>query len=217
MNGREQVALKWTHVVYDKGDEWGKVLALMSLAPVFVVVALVAVSLATREAQVLCMLLGVLVNDALNMVFKIVIQQPRPDTSPALLNGDGHLELGMPSAHAQFMAFFACYLGVMMHSRKWQLMPVHESVVLMLGSSGVSLLAILSRVYLGYHTVSQVLVGTLIGMLLGAGAASIVCTSKVGSAVLNWMVHSRIGRFLALRDSSNVSQPLWQQRRLFHK
>lgn len=81
------------------------------------------------------------------------------------MHGKGY---GMPSSHAQFVAFFAVYLALWIHLRahvfprwvRWGL-----TVVAAVGSAAVAL----SRIYLSYHTQQQVACGYVVGALF-AGA-----------------------------------------------
>ena len=208
-------ALHWTFVVYDSGDRLGKLLALTTLAPIFVIVALVAVSLACREVHVILMLVALLWNDGLNAAIKTVIRQPRPQT--ALIASEGTLEFGMPSAHSQFMAFFAVYLIILFRARKWTLLVSHETLILLAGTVLTAACTIASRAYLGYHTVEQVVVGTLVGIVHAIAVGWVLCLSPIGGSIRDWLVHAWPGRLFCLKDSSLTPYPLVQQRRSFEQ
>lgn len=109
------------------GDLFGKFLAIASLAPVFVGVALLTLVAFRRDLQTvyddtclsvlpmltflssflqICFAIGILLNELLNVSVKSVIGHYRPCT------GRSHFgnEYGMPSNHSQFTWFFTAYL-----------------------------------------------------------------------------------------------------------
>jgi len=112
----------------------------------------------------------------ISKILKEIIKQPRPqETCEPLGNCD---EPGMPSSHAQFMAF-CCIIALMLYRRRCKLagkdtgsFTSHlvlsvfykmEMVLLFI----VSGLICVARVYLGYHSTAQVVAGTLLGALVG--------------------------------------------------
>ncbi|KAJ1839236.1 hypothetical protein LPJ70_005139, partial [Coemansia sp. RSA 2708] len=105
------------------------------------------------------LLLGQLLNELLNLIIKLIIREPRPHEHL----GDGY---GMPSSHAQFMGFFVVYVVVYLETRV-VMHQVHRRVV-QAGSLVLGGLVLISRVYLGYHTVRQVLAGAIVGAGTGA-------------------------------------------------
>lgn len=113
-----------------------------------------------------------LLNEALNQVLKRSIRQRRPDG--ARMGGNG-----MPSAHAQFIAFFAAYVAAYTLKR----MGVHRQLEKQLTVAGAAVLAAVvcySRVRLGYHSVEQVVVGAAVGAVTGLAWHAIV------AAVSRW-------------------------------
>lgn len=115
----------------------GLIMALFSLCPQAALVWYLALALQKHKKAGILLFAGIM-DQALNSVLKNIIKQPRPQ--------DLTYGYGMPSAHAQFAGLFA-----MSWKHGWIL------------SIGVCV----SRVYLQYHTVEQVLVGALIGVLWG--------------------------------------------------
>lgn len=102
--------LTLTAVVYEAGDDLGKVLALVSMVPVFLIVSFLTTIYVRRQLHTCAMLLGQLLNEALNMVLKRRLRHPRPSNAP-------NDEFGMPSSHSQFMGFFAAYVVMFACSR----------------------------------------------------------------------------------------------------
>ncbi|KAI9885466.1 MAG: hypothetical protein M1823_002734 [Watsoniomyces obsoletus] len=184
----------------------------------------------SRELEIILMFAGQLACEALNFGLKRLIKEERPKR----MYGKGY---GLPSSHAQFVAFFSVYLALFLLLRH-QPRPTdsHRSLALaerallsILGLMGATLVAA-SRVYLHYHTPKQVLVG------VGAG---IIC-AVVWFAMTSWarqvglldfvldhpisqllrirdlvveedLVHAGYERWLAMRRTSKRSIPSQQQ------
>ena len=180
-----------TFVLYPKGDKLGYVAAGLSLAPVFLIVALVTATLARRDIFIATALAGQLCNTALNVAIKHAVKEPRPPC-PGLefLQSNkpvGFSPYGMPSNHSQFVwffgAFWCCFLlshrnnvcldeqffpqkhrGMLSAvSRTARVLRLVACVLCILGAVAVSW----SRVYLGYHTFRQVFVGAIVGAMGG--------------------------------------------------
>ncbi len=122
---------------------------------------------------IVCVLLG----DAIGNGLKHLFGQLRPCAElPELVRlvmepfrvGCAFKPTGMPSNHALNFFLTAAFLGVVLRSWYWGLT---------LGV--IALLVALSRVYLGVHFPSQVLMGSGFGLLLGALAAWTVCTVPI--------------------------------------
>ena len=127
-----------------------------------------------------------------------------------------HIEMygkgyGMPSSHAQFLAFFGLYLTLFLllrHKPTTSSAPqppfplpspkAQYSILSFLIIVGASLVA-LSRVYLSYHTPRQVLVGCSAGVI-----SALVWFFVTGWARENgwvqWMLDFRTASILRLRD-----------------
>eukprot|EP00469_Lotharella_globosa_P013805 CAMPEP_0167778502 /NCGR_PEP_ID=MMETSP0111_2-20121227/4288_1 /TAXON_ID=91324 /ORGANISM="Lotharella globosa, Strain CCCM811" /LENGTH=177 /DNA_ID=CAMNT_0007668811 /DNA_START=50 /DNA_END=580 /DNA_ORIENTATION=- len=150
-------AFSLTHVVYDDENPLEKLLALITLAPIFIVVSYVTLLASKRQIHIAGMFLGQLVNEALNFALKTTIKEPRP-------LGCGHPGYGMPSSHSQFMAYLAVYCVLWSYRR----VKLDDYLWKILGNAGLCALAALvmySRVALRYHTVNQVLVGAFVGSI----------------------------------------------------
>lgn len=95
-------------------------------------------------------------------ILKHIIRQPRPAPSSKTFvpQAKGY---GMPSSHSQVVAYFGVYLQLLlMASTQHPLMILAAFVVL----NGFCCSVYLSRVRLGNHTLSQVVVGGVIGALV---------------------------------------------------
>ncbi|TPX74706.1 hypothetical protein CcCBS67573_g04020 [Chytriomyces confervae] len=152
-------AFSFTYVQYDPTDPLGKPLALTALFPIFIMVSYATLIAARRDVYLASVCLGQLLGEAFNLGLKRIVKEPRPTT---FLGGD----YGMPSSHAQFMAYFATFSVLHLHLRTSYKNPIWKHV-LSLGTVLIAGLVAFSRVYLHYHTATQVLAGIQIGTILG--------------------------------------------------
>lgn len=72
------VALGLTHVQYDGNDPLAKLLALVTLSPIFLLCSYVTIILYRRELTFINALVGQLGCEGLNWGLKRLIRQPRP-------------------------------------------------------------------------------------------------------------------------------------------
>ncbi|KAL7746343.1 hypothetical protein RI367_008273 [Sorochytrium milnesiophthora] len=179
-------SLSLTHVLYPTQSTTGKLMAHLTMMPLWIIAGETGVMAAATLVMALVpgveattgmsffepvwMLAGQLLNEMLNLVLKRTIQQDRPRAGEF---GKGY---GMPSSHAQFMFFVSGYVAVRVRgirSHKWQLSRLAQRVV----TQGVFVVAAsvaYSRVYLEYHTAAQVLAGVAVGSVVGG------CWSWIG-------------------------------------
>ena len=214
-----------THVEYARGDAVGFLCAGMSLAPVFLIVALVTAALARRDAHIAVALLGQLLNTAWNVMLKRLLRQPRPPflhrgASPAAVGFSPH---GMPSNHSQVVFFFAMYWCTYLiynsnnrpayrrgendaQSLPPSRQPGHlcHSVVRPVAVVAIPICAALvswGRVYLTYHTPAQVIVGALVGAATGL-VWYVVTWKFIAPTFFPRIEASYIGRGLGILDAT---------------
>lgn len=200
-----------TYVRYPEDDILGAGLALASLMPFCIIVATFGAFFARRELWDIGTLLGILANEILAQTLKRLIEQPRPPTCAAVDFCKTH---GMPSSHAQ-LAWFAATVAVLAHRRRRDANPSSTRVVdplrtfLVAAHVPLAVAVSASRVYLGYHSVEQVAVGAVVGVLSGAAwhfAAMVPATRAFASGGAGGLV--RVARdVLGMRDSSLVADP----------
>ena len=161
-----------THVQYPAGDVvLGPVAALFSLAPCFIFAMQFAAVYCRREIPALLLMAGQLANEVLSAAVKQLVRQRRPpDTA---LHGRS---FGWPSSHAQFVAFLLTYIvwqcapvvggTIPQRSRGgswWVSLGATEAILLQAISALLTVGVCSSRIYLGYHTASQVWGGVALG------------------------------------------------------
>lgn len=156
-------------------------------------VAYTSLLIATREVEILLMLAGQLLCEAVNFGLKRLIRQERPTR----MHGKGY---GMPSSHAQFMAFWAMYLALFISLRhagphshrveKWGLV-----VAAVVGAVAVAT----SRVYLGYHSQRQVVVGMSAGFVFAIWWFWVVARLRE-SGWVDWALGTSLARLARVRD-----------------
>ena len=189
VNDEKLIAFSLTYVQYNAGDFVGFLCAGLSMAPVFLIVALVTATLSRRDLHILTGLVGQLLNTIFNVLIKRCIRQPRP-SSPAHDNlstpdAVGFSPHGMPSNHAQFVFFFVGFwVPWILMSRNNKVRSSFNSrndrggggggawcVVIRHVASGIIICCaigvVFARVYLHYHTVPQVAVGAVVGLAVG--------------------------------------------------
>ena len=106
---------------------------------------------------------GVFLNVIINIILKGIFKQPRPSddlkTVELALKKGLFLPFdvyGMPSGHAQFCAFSSVFL--FLSTKNWNIL----FLLLFL-----SLIVVWQRIYFEYHSISQILVGLIVGGLFG--------------------------------------------------
>ncbi|KAK8790281.1 hypothetical protein WA588_000443 [Blastocystis sp. NMH] len=178
-------------------------MALMSLAPVVFVVIICASVLVNRDMHSCFLLAEMLSCTALNQILKHIIKQERP-------GGAQHTH-GMPSDHAQFMSCLCVYLTLWLYNR------VHLSSFVQNQIAIVALwvtwgCVIYGRLYLGEHTVAQVIVGITVGCAYGLGwySLDISVFRSYYHSISQWPLF----RWLQFKDYSNVINPLEKERLL---
>ncbi|KXS14799.1 PAP2-domain-containing protein [Gonapodya prolifera JEL478] len=194
-------SLSLTHVEFRSNDLVARILAYVSLTPIFLIVSYATTIFWRRDLDVAVMLGGQLANEGINAVLKdFVYREARPGSV-----GKGH---GMPSSHAQFMGFFFIFLNLYIYRRMniqstW-LKHINCSLLL-----AITAAVCLSRTYLHYHTVPQTVAGLVIGLTVGFVYYvfyEFVLRTIVYPRVLSW----RVSRWLLLRDPGGFEGNWWR-------
>jgi dolichyldiphosphatase len=147
-------SISLTHVQYDPSSHLSHASAYLALVPQVLMITYVTLIWSTREIEIALMFAGQLGCEGLNWMLKRYIREERPTQ----MLGKGY---GMPSSHAQFVAFFAVYLSMWVLGRHdpwkrnestthmptpfWQRLAL--AAVAMVGAAAVAQ----SRVYVSLH------------------------------------------------------------------
>ncbi|KAF9918704.1 hypothetical protein BX616_006591 [Lobosporangium transversale] len=99
-------------------------------------------------------------------------------------------DYGMPSSHAQLVAFFVCYISLQLVLMEPEGSPGQWFLILLLQLYAWSV--VWSRIQVGHHTVSQVLVGAIIGAIYGMVWFAIWIW-KVEDMIKHWQWMDRYG------------------------
>jgi len=201
MNPYDLVPLTLTHVQYKSGSRFHLFLAYASLFPILQLYTYNILIFYTRELTICNVYMGQLLNEFFNLALKKTIKQPRPTK----VLGGGY---GMPSSHAQFVAYLATFI-ILHLERRVRLVGDPTNLYKRLYQGVVTVGALLvgySRIELGYHTPYQVSVGLTLGVIFGC--LYFVVTEEVLRSrypVRQWILESQLGRWTLLRDTWNDS------------
>lgn len=197
-----------THIIYDLSDPFGIVAVHFSLLPIYLMVFYTSWFVVTREIEPVVAVGGQLANDVLNKLLKVMFKQPRPDFHRFFGAQSHALNYGMPSAHAQFMGFFATYYIVM----TWAATSSCKAFKLLvtLGLTVAAIGVAISRWYLMYHTVEQVLVGVGAGVAAGLSYALVsISVREIG--LVDWVLLWRVVRLFWITDLFYHNSRLYKQ------
>ncbi|KAK7413456.1 hypothetical protein QQX98_007681 [Neonectria punicea] len=213
-------SLSVTHVYYDPDDKLSLVCAYLALLPQALCVVYATLVLFTREAEVALMFAGQLACEAINFALKRLIKEERPRR----IHGKGY---GMPSSHAQFVAFWSVSLALFLlvrHRpppvlrgratssvhRPWSVL---ERCALSAVGFAIAAITAWSRVYLNYHTTKQVFVGCTAGVVSAVGWFGITTiVREIG--LLHWALETPLARAFRVRDlvvEEDISQAGWEK------
>eukprot|EP00106_Octopus_bimaculoides_P016015 XP_014783457.1 PREDICTED: dolichyldiphosphatase 1-like [Octopus bimaculoides] len=189
------------------GDLIGYILAWFSMVPMFISVGFITLIIIRRDLHTASYFGGIVLNGAISIALKHIIKDRRPPPSPNQI----HIGIyGMPSSHSQFMGFFNTYLILFLLFRlyrNYNWIDDSWKIVVSCLTCIVTVLVCISRVYLGYHFVSQVLCGALLGMILGA--AWFCTVHLILTPFFPVIAASLIGEFLMVRDSTLIPHVMW--------
>ncbi|KAL6441936.1 hypothetical protein ACFW04_002365 [Cataglyphis niger] len=201
----EWIPLSLTLVEYPQGDLFGKLLAVLSLMPFAIIAGFITLILFRRDLHTIVFFSGIIINDCINFVLKYTICEARPMKRDSL-----YAEYGMPSTHAQFMWFFTAYTILFIYFRLNYNCTIVEKFWRTIVAVGCIITAVLitySRIYLLYHSITQIFFGALIGLALGI--AWFIIVHMVLTPFFPIVVSWRISEYLLLRDTTLIPNVLW--------
>lgn len=188
-----------TYILYDPNDIVSMICVHLTLFPIYTMVFYTAWFLITREIEPVIVVGGHLASEVLNKIVKLIVKQPRPDFHKDFGIGSYGLSYGMPSAHSQFMGFFAAYYICMLIFKLNHLNTFKKGLGAFILSS-LTILVACSRVYLLYHTIPQVVAGVVLGIVIGL--SYFVATSILRDiGLVDWVLLWPIVKFFYVKDS----------------
>lgn len=192
----------------DPDDKLSLFCAYLALLPQALCVVYATLIWSTREAEIALTFAGQLACEALNFALKRLIKEERP----LRIHGKGY---GMPSSHAQFVAFWSVSLALFVlvrhapprvspaalaershMNRPWSL---GERAAVSVAGFAVAGLIAWSRIYLNYHTVRQVLAGAGTGVVFAVVWYVAVGVARSGGW-LTWALEIPLARAMRMRD-----------------
>ena len=197
-----------THVDYPDGDLFAKVMAVLSLAPIVVVIVHITVFACKRDLHTFFYGIGTILNGIINFVLKQIIKEPRP-SAPIKIRDSTKLfeEYGMPSSHSQFMWFVSTYMTIFVFVR----LRHQESLLIKTLWCGacvaLSFFVAYGRVYLHYHTWWQVTCGCALGSVLATLWFCVV--HYLLTPLFPWVTSLKLCEYLMIRDYSTIPNVMW--------
>lgn len=212
-------------LIQDPNDHVSLLCAYLALLPQALCVVYATLILTTREAEIALTFAGQLACEVLNFALKRLIKEERP----ARIHGKGY---GMPSSHAQFVAFWSVSIALFLLVRhtpptrrvtrakaasasatthmSWS---IAERAALSVAGAVVATLTAWSRVYLNYHTTRQVMAGASVGAV--TAVIWFVATGLMRRmGWLSWALENPLARSARVRDliiEEDVAQAGWEK------
>ncbi|XMA07950.1 hypothetical protein WAI453_000741 [Rhynchosporium graminicola] len=207
-------SLSLTHVHYDPNDHISYFCAWLALVPQALCIIYATLIWSTREIEILMMFGGQMACEALNFALKRILKEQRPKQ----MHGKGY---GMPSSHAQFVAFFSLSLTMFLLFRHVPKKPTPSHTPLTMGlrvvlsglAMGCAGLVAWSRIYLNYHTEKQVVVGYAAGTASAIGWFAITTVVRQ-SGLLEWILEQYPLRLFRMKDlvvEEDLCQAGWEK------
>ena len=192
-------AVTLTHVRYGSEDKLGLLFAWASLLPVFISLGgFFTHFIFRRELQAMFFALGLLIAQFFSEFVKKSVKESRPLTCEALEMCDSH---GWPSSHSVYMAFFSIYLTLLAFRRLTFSTSIGKLFVMLLPWP-FAVIVMYSRIYLGYHSLGQVIAGCCLGLILGLVWFLIVNVVLVHTFPI--LEDLSICRYFYIRDSTHI-------------
>ncbi|RLV92157.1 Dolichyldiphosphatase [Spathaspora sp. JA1] len=198
-----------TYILYDPHDVTSILCVHLSLLPIYIMIFYTSWFLITREIEPVVVVGGHLCNEIANKIVKRLIKHPRPDFHKEFGIGSYSLTYGMPSAHSQFMGFFAAYFIYTIHFKIEHLSFNKKLLRYTLLLIGMMLVAF-SRIYLLYHTIPQVIVGVMLGFVLGI-FYFVASTIARDVGLVEWVLNWPIVKYFYIKDTYYYSYESFQQ------
>ncbi|KAK2591017.1 hypothetical protein QQS21_011295 [Conoideocrella luteorostrata] len=218
-------SLSVTHVYYDPDDPISLLCAYLALLPQALCVVYATLILSTREIEIFSMFAGQMGCEAVNFLLKRLFKEERPRK----IHGKGY---GMPSSHAQFLAFWSVSLALFLllrhkphntsststgsdksahsHGRPWSVL---ERLGISVAAGVLAAATAWSRIYLNYHTPRQVIAGSVTGVVIALAWFGVTAIVRQ-TGLLAWVLELPAARALRIRDlivCEDMCQAGWEK------
>lgn len=181
-------------------------LAWTSLSPIFILIGFLTHIYFRREIHTISFLIGQVGNELFNQVLKYAVKEERPPSPHNMLSN----VYGWPSAHSQFIWFFVTYLLLFIYFRSQSNNSTLDSlwkISMFFICISFAICVSYSRVYLLYHTFSQVLWGSIFGC--SNALIWFILTQSVFTPFFPTIVNTRVAELFLLRDSTLIPNIMW--------
>ncbi|RIA90892.1 phosphatidic acid phosphatase type 2/haloperoxidase [Glomus cerebriforme] len=189
-------SLSLTHVEFNPKDPLSYIYAYITLSPLVILISYVSIIVARRELMMINMFFGQLFCEILNSGLKKWMREKRPNDKL----GTGY---GMPSSHAQFIAYFTIFASVYLYykitfrNNLWKF-PI------ILGLIIFSFLVSYSRIYLNYHTTKQVIVGNIFGTTFAIFWYILIEKIIRPLGIFKIIIESHLAKYFYIKDNSSI-------------
>jgi dolichyldiphosphatase len=181
----------WACARHEPADPLGAAAARLCVLPYASIVWLAAVCHATRDLRAILFLLGACLNSAAASALKRALAAPRPPATCAAL-GVCHKH-GFPSSHSAVMGYALGIAALEFLRRRRRgcagggaaaagAHPLVEAAELAALGAAAAVVAV-ARVYLGYHSVEQVVAGLGLGLASAFLFHRLVATAEANGAL----------------------------------
>jgi dolichyldiphosphatase len=158
MNSGSKRVFEFTYAEYPSDDPWlGIAMIFASFIPHIIAIYTISIVIYAKCRRHFVFLIGLIISHEFAKLVKRIWRQPRPD-------GAFLTSFGMPSDHAMFTLYTNTFVLLFLSTRQLD----RRSFSMTVGSSAmISLLVCYSRLFLQVHTLEQVLVGIIMGIMWG--------------------------------------------------
>ncbi|CAF3235346.1 unnamed protein product [Rotaria socialis] len=196
--------LSLTFIEYLDGDKLGFILAWFSMLPFIYIVALCTLIIFRRDIQTIMYFGGFVISGIINHYLKITFKQQRPERTRHRM--DFYDVYGMPSGHAQSFFYFMTYLSIFLFLKSQGSSTTYIRSIrnrcLLLVQPIAAILVAYSRVYLYYHTIAQVVVGSFIGTILGGLWYYFINYQFI--KYVSFIIDQPLAKYFLIRDYSSI-------------
>ncbi|CAO3617602.1 unnamed protein product [Cunninghamella blakesleeana] len=148
--------------------------------------------------------IGQLVNELVNAILKEYFQIARPYHHLGL--GTGY---GMPSSHSQFVWYFTTFGTIYLLKHIKLSAPIWKGFYIF-AMITMSVMVCQSRVYLGYHTLEQVMVGSSVGVIFGFIWYQLMELIR-GFGFIDRLIDTSLAKWIYLRDMRQIDNVIeWE-------